>query len=58
MNKINLGWYAFVGICGLVTGLCFSRAQYRQGRIDMAEEFKEDLMNVTEKLLKEREETE
>lgn len=57
MNKLNLGWYAFAAIGGLVSGLCFSRSQYYQGRIDMAEEFKEEMVKIKEEVLSEREET-
>jgi len=58
MNKVNLGWYAFAAIGGLVSGLCFSRSQYHQGRIDMAEEFKEEIIKIRDEVLSKREEAE
>lgn len=58
MNKINLGWYAFAAIGGLVSGLAFSRAQYWQGRIDEAEECKKELMKIRDEVLSKREEAE
>lgn len=58
MNKVNLGWYAFAGMVGLVSGLCFSRSQYYQGRIDMAEEFKEGMIKIRDEVLSKREEAE
>lgn len=58
MNKVNLGWYVFAGVCGLVSGLCFSRSQYYRGRIDMAEEFKVEIIKIKEEVLSKREEAE
>lgn len=57
MNKLNLGWYAFAALGGLVSGLAFSRSQYYQGRIDMAEEFKEEMIKIRDEVLSKREET-
>ena len=59
MNKANLGWYAFAAIGGLVSGLCFSRSQYYQGRMDEVSEMRKKLEELRDKLINEskREET-
>lgn len=38
MSKSIIGWYLFALSAGLVSGLCFSRAQYYQGKIDARRE--------------------
>lgn len=59
MNKANLGWYAFAAIGGFVSGLCFSRSQYHQGRMDEVAEMRKKLEELRDKLINEskREET-
>lgn len=39
---------------GVVTGLLFARAQYYQGRIDSAEEFREVLKKAKEEVISKR----
>ena len=53
MNKANLGWYAFAAIGGLVSGLCFSRSQYYQGRKDGVAEMRKNLEELRDKLINE-----
>lgn len=53
MNKANLGWYAFAAIGGLVSGLCFSRSQYYQGRMDEVAEMRKKLEELRDKLINE-----
>lgn len=47
-DKFSLGWYAFALVGGLVSGLCFSRSQYHQGKIDAYNEVTKELEKVQE----------
>lgn len=54
MNKFSVGLYAFAAIGGLVSGLCFSRAQYYRGKrdafIEARDMIKEELDSVKSEL--------
>ena len=55
-NKFNLGLYAIAAVGGLVSGLCFSRAQYYRGKRDAFNEAREIVKEVFEPVESELEE--
>ena len=58
-NKFSIGLYAIAAVGGLVSGLCFSRAQYYRGKrdafIEAREMIKEEIYEPLKSELEEKE---